>query len=102
MPRELWAYFLVVGDAYTALGHRLLNIAQAQREPMAEPHTITDDLHREAVPLYNNDGVASNDAGWSTPSRSDRAPSPANLMPSRQSQQVDGACLRLQAIALFV
>jgi hypothetical protein len=39
----------VVGDAHTAFSHHLLDITQAQREPMVQPHAVANDLHREPV-----------------------------------------------------
>jgi hypothetical protein len=39
-----------MGDHDPALQHHLLDLAQAQREPVIQPHTVTNDLRREAEP----------------------------------------------------
>jgi hypothetical protein len=39
-----------VGHHDPALQHHLLHLAEAQREPVVQPHTMTDDLHRVAEP----------------------------------------------------
>jgi hypothetical protein len=39
----------VVGDAHPAFGHHLLDVTQAQRETVVEPHAVAHDLHREPV-----------------------------------------------------
>ena len=39
----------VVGDAHTTFGHHLLDVTQAQRKPVIQPHTVANDLHREPV-----------------------------------------------------
>jgi hypothetical protein len=48
----------VVGDAHAALGHHLLDITQAQREPVIQPHAVANDLHREPVtPVQRPRGI---------------------------------------------
>jgi hypothetical protein len=39
-----------VGDHDPTLQHHLFDFAQAQREPMIQPHAMADDLGREAEP----------------------------------------------------
>jgi hypothetical protein len=41
----------LVGDDDPALGHHLLYLAEAEREPVIQPHAMADDRRREAEPL---------------------------------------------------
>ena len=45
-------------DHDAAFHHHLFDLAEAEREPVIQPHTVTNDLHREAEPLVrrHNDG----------------------------------------------
>ena len=40
-----------MGDRHTAGTHQLLNVAQAQRETVIQPHRVPDDLDRMPVAL---------------------------------------------------
>jgi hypothetical protein len=40
-----------VGDQDTTSHHQFLNLPQAQRKPVIQPHTVAEYLHRVAVPL---------------------------------------------------
>jgi hypothetical protein len=37
----------LVGDHDATREHHLLDLPQAQREPVIQPHAVTDDLHRK-------------------------------------------------------
>jgi len=52
----------------------LLHVAQAQWEPVVQPHTTADDLHWEPVTLHD-DGVASTRSCWPAASRGAPPPS---------------------------
>src|SRR5262245_65189820 len=41
----------LVGDRHTAGKHQLLNVAQAQRETVIQPHRVPDDLDRIPIAL---------------------------------------------------
>ena len=41
----------LVTDNDTAGHHHLLDLAEAEREAVIQPHTVADDLHRESVAL---------------------------------------------------
>jgi hypothetical protein len=40
----------LVGDSHTTFGQQILDIAQAEREPKAEPNCLVNDLGRETIP----------------------------------------------------
>jgi hypothetical protein len=49
----------LVADHDTTGHHHLLDLTETERKAVIQPHTVTDDLHREAIALYNDDEAAS-------------------------------------------
>lgn len=59
-PAELLAPLAnrFVGDEHSASHYHLLNVAITEAEAEIEPHTVTDDLYREAVAaVQRNEGA---------------------------------------------
>jgi hypothetical protein len=69
----------LVGDQDTASHHHLFDLPQAQREAVIQPHTVTDDLHREPVPLeQRRRGI--HEPILTHPHHATEHPNPVNLM----------------------
>jgi hypothetical protein len=75
----------LVGDRDAALQHHLLDVAEAQREPVIEPHAVADDLRREAEPSVRRR------LGAHQPSPLNALPDRSADHPSHPASQVDGA-----------
>jgi hypothetical protein len=75
----------LVGNHDAALHHHLFDLAEAEREPMIQPHTVTDDLHRVPEPL-----VRGRNGGHQPSPSLPRSTRP--IIPNcRQPHQVDSA-----------
>jgi hypothetical protein len=73
VPQDNFSKLTVpVGDRDAALQHHLLDVAEAQREPVIEPHAVADDLRREAEPSVRRRLGA-------------HQPSPLNALPDRSA-----------------
>lgn len=61
------------------MGHHVLDVAQAQREAVVEPHAVTDDLHWEPVTLVQRRWGGVHEGTMVPPHGQTEHPSPANL-----------------------
>ena len=78
----------LVGDRDAALQHHLLDVAEAQREPVIEPHAVADDLRWEAEPSVRRR------LGAHQPSPLNVYPTDPPIIPATAASQVDGAFRR--------
>jgi hypothetical protein len=75
-----------VGDHDPALQHHLFDVAEAEREPVVQPDTVTDDLRRKTEnPLYDGAPVPT------SPAPSMLYPTNLPIIPATAAAQVDGA-----------
>jgi hypothetical protein len=72
---------VVAGGVGLPVGHHnLLDFAETEREPVVQPHKVTDDLHRVAVPLVQRRRRSVHEPSLTYPHQATEHPHPVNLM----------------------